>query len=251
VAVIYPDAAPPARRFFPLRPSDTPVRRFAVLAPLGVAAVGGLGALLFSDAGWVALLVGLGSFVAGVLAAAWQLRHHHPHARLGVANVVTLIRLALVSVLVIPLVADTPSPVAIVIVAIIALSLDGVDGWLARLQGLSSEFGARFDMEVDSAFALVLALLAVVVGGASPLVLLLGIPRYLFGLAGLGLPWLNGELPPRFSGKVVCVVQLIVLIAAQTPWFTGAIGTVLVVGTLMALVWSFGRDIRGLWRTRA
>lgn len=227
------------------------MRRFAVLAPVGVGVVAGLGVLLFPGAGWLAHLVGLGTFAVGVTAAAWQLRRHHPHAQLGFANVITLVRLALVSVLVIPLIAGTPAPVAIILVATIALSLDGVDGWLARRQGLSSEFGARFDMEVDSAFALVLALLAVVVNGASPLVLLLGIPRYLFGLAGLALPWLNGELPPRLSRKVVCVVQLIVLIAVQSPWFADTLGTLLIAGTVAALMWSFGRDILWLRRTRA
>lgn len=247
----FPDAAPRARRFFPLRPSDTPVRRFAVLAPVGVGVVAGLGVLLFPSAGWLALLVGLGTFAVAVTAAAWQLRRYHPHALLGLANVITLVRLALVSLLVIPLVAGIPAPVAIIVVAVIALSLDGVDGWLARRQRLSSEFGARFDMEVDSAFALVLALLAVIVNGASPLVVLLGIPRYLFGLASLALPWLNAELPPRFSRKVVCVVQLIVLIAVQSPWFAGALGTLVVAATVAALLWSFGRDILWLRRTRA
>lgn len=247
----FPDAAPRARRFFPLRPHDTPVRRFAVLAPVGVAAVALLGALLFSSAGVLAVSIGLGAFIAAATAAAWQLRRHHPHALLGLANVVTLVRLALVALLIIPLVAGTPAPVAIIVVATIALSLDGVDGWLARRQRLSSDFGARFDMEVDSGFALVLALLAVVANGASPLVLLLGIPRYVFGLAGLALPWLNDDLPPRFSRKVVCVVQLIVLIAVQSPWFAGAPGTVIVVGTVGALLWSFGSDIVWLRRNRA
>ena len=51
--------------------------------------------------------------------------------------------------------------------SIIALSLDGVDGALARRQMLESRFGAAFDMEVDSAFALVLSILAAL-GPAGP-----------------------------------------------------------------------------------
>jgi len=249
--VTFPDAAPRARRWFPLRPTDTPVRRFATLAPLGLALIVALGAWLFGAAGGLALVGALAVFLAGAALALWQLHRHHPHARLGFANAVTLLRLALVSTLLVPLLGGTPAPVAIIALAIITLSLDGVDGHLARRQQLSSEFGARFDMEVDSAFALVLAALAIVVGGASWLVLLLGLPRYLFGLAGFAWPWLNGDLPPLLSRKVICVVQLAVLIAVQSPWFVGLFGTVLVACTLAALAWSFGRDILWLRQSRA
>ncbi len=222
-----------------------------MLTPLAFALVAGLGVWLFRDAGPLALLLALALFLASALAAAWQLHRHHPHTQLGYANVVTLVRLALVALLVIPLIGVTAAPVTIIAIAIIALSLDGVDGWLARRQQLSSDFGARFDMEVDSAFALVLALLAVVVGGATVVVLLLGLPRYLFGLAGLALPWLNAALPPRFSRKVICVVQLIALIVVQSPWFAGPLSTVVAVSAVAALAWSFGRDIVWLRRHRA
>lgn len=237
-------------RWFPLRPTDTPVRRFAVLATVGLAVVVGLGAGVFGAAGALALTIGIACYIGGVGVATWQLRRHHPHARLGFANAVTLLRLAFVSALVIPLVGAAHAPIVIVAIATISLSLDGVDGWLARRQGLSSDFGGRFDMEVDSVFALVLALLAAL-GGATWLVILLGLPRYLFGFAGAIWPWLNGSLPPRYSGKVVCVIQLIVLIVLQSPWVPEPLGIVFVVGTLGALGWSFGRDIVWLWRRRA
>ncbi|BAU31876.1 CDP-alcohol phosphatidyltransferase family protein [Microcella alkaliphila] len=73
---------------------------------------------------------------------------------------VTSIRWGLVSIIVGLLVAGAPSATAIIGLAIIALSLDGVDGKLARRQRLESRFGAACDMEVDSVFALVLAALA-------------------------------------------------------------------------------------------
>lgn len=231
------------------------MRRFATLAPLGLVVVAGLGAALFSSAGVIAVIVGVVLYTAGAVAAGLFLRRHHPHAQLGYANAITLLRLALVSLLVIPLVGgllvgDSAAPVAIIALAIVALSLDGVDGWLARRQQLSSAFGARFDMEVDSAFALVLAVLAVVVSGASWFVLLLGLPRYLFGLAGLAMPWLNGDLPERYSRKVICVIQLAVLIAVQSPWFAGLPGTLIVAAAIAALAWSFGRDILWLRQSR-
>ena len=226
------------------------MHRFVVLAPVGLMVVAGLGAWLFADAGPLAMLVGVLAFVAGVIGATWNLQRRHPHARLGFANAVTLLRLALVSTLIIPLVGASPAPVAIIAISTIALSLDGVDGWLARRQGLSSDFGGSFDMEVDSVFALVLALLAFVVGGATWLVVLLGVPRYLFGIAQLIWPWLNGSLPPRYSGKVICVIQLIVLIVLQAPFVPELASMVIVAGTLAALAWSFGRDIVWLWRIK-
>lgn len=247
----YSDAARRAWRWFPLRPTDTPVRRFVVLAPVGLALVVGLGAWLFADAGILAILGGVACFVISGVFAAGKLGRHHPHALLGFANAVTLLRLALVSTLVIPLVGGTPAPVAIIVIATISLSLDGVDGWLARRQGLSSPFGAGFDMEVDSIFALVLALLAFVVGGVGWWVILLGLPRYLFGLAQFAWPWLTASLPPRYSGKVICVIQLIALIVLQSPWVPTLLDSALVVGVLAALAWSFGRDIVALWRIRA
>jgi phosphatidylglycerophosphate synthase len=237
--------------WFPLRPTDTPVRRFVVLAPVGLAVVAGLGAVVFGEAGVLAILVGMAAFTVGVVAAAWHLRRRHPHARLGAANAVTMLRLAFVSTLIIPLVGGTPVPVAIIALATVSLSLDGVDGWLARRQGLSSDFGGSFDMEVDSVFALVLAALAVVVGGAPWIVLVLGLPRYLFWVAGAIWPWLYDPLPPRYSGKVVAVIQMITLIVLQLPGLPHALAIALTVGVLAALGWSFGRDIVWLWRRKA
>ncbi|OYX55796.1 MAG: hypothetical protein B7Y93_04510 [Micrococcales bacterium 32-70-13] len=239
-----------AGRFFPLRPTDTPVRRFAVLAPVGLGVVAAVGAGVFGSAGALAIILGLAVFSVSAGIAAWQLRRRHPHARLGLANAVTLLRLALVSALIIPLLGGAHEPVAIMAIATVSLSLDGVDGWLARRQGLSSDFGGSFDMEVDSVFALVLALLAAL-GGAPWFVILLGLPRYLFWVAGAIWPWLYDPLPPRDSGKVVCVIQLIVLIVLQSPWVPAPLAVVLIVGTLAALGWSFGRDIVWLWRRRA
>ncbi|MFH7468205.1 CDP-alcohol phosphatidyltransferase family protein, partial [Pseudomonas syringae group genomosp. 7] len=77
----------------------------------------------------------------------------------------------------------------------------GVDGWLARRSGLVSRFGARFDMEVDAALALILSLhlLAGTAVGAEALVL--GLARYAFVAAGLAWPWLSADLPPTDRRK--------------------------------------------------
>ncbi|MEM1190125.1 MAG: CDP-alcohol phosphatidyltransferase family protein [Pseudomonadota bacterium] len=167
--------------------------------------------------------------------------------QVGMCNIVTLTRLVLTSALAAPLV--TPgTAMGIVTVASLALILDGIDGWLARRHGHESAFGARFDMEVDAALGLVLALNAWAAGTVGPVVLLLGVPRYLFGVAGSVWPMLGRPLPERFGRKVVCVLQIVALIALQLPWLAGPTATAVVLAALLALAWSFGRDVLWLWK---
>jgi phosphatidylglycerophosphate synthase len=118
-----------------------------------------------------------------------------------------------------------------------------VDGWLARRHGLTSSFGARFDMETDAAFALVLALNALATGAAGPVVLLLGLMRYAFVAAAAVLPWLNAPLPERYSRKTVCVVQIAALILIQVPGVPAPLASALVLCAAAALVWSFAVDV--------
>jgi phosphatidylglycerophosphate synthase len=223
------------------------VRRFIVLSILSVLVMAFAAILLGVPA--LAVALAAGGLAAALIAFTVLLRRGHTHARLGAANAVTLLRLTIVGVLLSILLAGGGAAAVVIPLSIIALSLDGVDGALARRQKLESRFGAAFDMEVDSAFALVLSILAAL-GPAGPAALLLGLPRYLFGVAGLALPWLNGPLPPRFSRKVICVVQLIVLIALQMPFLEAWVALTLVGMTVGLLAWSFGLDIVALYRSR-
>ncbi len=188
--------------------------------------------------------------------AGMALSRQYPHDRLGFANIVTLSRTAIIAslcgLLAAPGLLSASDPLAwtVLAIALLSLCLDGVDGYFARRQGLTSAFGARFDMEVDSVFGLLLALLCWQSGKAGPWVLLLGGMRYLFLGAALAWPWLLAPLPERFSRKAICVVQIGVLIALLAPiiggplsWSLAAIGTAL-------LVFSFGRDVVWLARHR-
>ncbi|WP_207099898.1 CDP-alcohol phosphatidyltransferase family protein [Paracoccus shandongensis] len=191
---------------------------------------------------------------AGFLVAAAGIgilmRRHYPHARMGACNMVTLLRAALVCALLAPLIEDRGAGWGVALVAGLALALDGADGWLARRTGLVSRFGARFDMEVDAAMALVLALHAWVGTALGPEVLLLGLARYAFVAAGRALPWLQADLPPRLGRKAVCVAQLAALILLQTPVLAEAQALWLARLTLAVVLWSFGRDILWLHRRR-
>ena len=70
---------------------------------------------------------------------------------------------------------------------VVVAALDGVDGWLARRDAQASSFGARFDMETDAAFILILSVLVWQHGKAGAWVLGCGLMRYVFVAAGLGV----------------------------------------------------------------
>ena len=196
-----------------------------------------------------ALTLVLCGYVAGAVLALGLIRRGYPHESLGLCNIVTLARLALAAALLAPLVVDA-APWTLFAVALLALALDGLDGWLARRENRVSAFGARFDMEVDSALALILALNAWAAGTTGPVVLLIGLPRYVFAAAAWTLPWLDRPAPERFSRKAVCVLQLGTLIVLQLPFVSTDLANPVVAVVALALLWSFGRDILWLWRTR-
>lgn len=190
------------------------------------------------------------AFAVAAAVAGQVLRRSYRHDHLGLCNAITLARLALTTALVAPLVANASASWAVFAVATVALALDGFDGWAARRQGYVSEFGARFDMEVDSLLALVLAISAATASGAGAIAIVLGLPRYLFAAAAWRLPWLRRDLPERFSRKVVCVLQLGALIALQAPILPAGLAFALVPAVAAALAWSFAVDLAWLRRSR-
>ena len=221
---------------------------------LGLASVGLLGVFLLvsavtGDVSLMSLGAGLGLFALAMSVALLSLMRTYPHDTIGWCNTVTAFRLMLVAVLTAWLVQGPDAPWIVFSVAALAFVSDGLDGWLARREGNASDFGARFDMEVDSLFAMVLALMALQSGNVAWFVLLLGLPRYLFFVAQISFPWLNGELPPRFSRKVVCVLQIGVLIILLLPGLTLPVTNALVITVLTVIVWSFWVDVCWLKRT--
>ena len=101
--------------------------------------------------------------------------------------------------------------------ALLALCLDGVDGFLARKLGQASAFGARFDLETDAVTMMALALLVWATNQAGPWVLLSGLMRYIFVIGGWLWPALAMPLPPRKRRQTLCVVQMVALILALIP----------------------------------
>lgn len=183
--------------------------------------------------------------------AALLYRHGAPPA-FGGANRITLVRLVLVSLLAGYVGRDQAAAVAwpLLGVSLFALLLDGVDGWWARRRGLSSAFGARFDMETDALLILVLSLLVWHLDKAGPWVILSGALRYLFVAAGWMLPFLDRPLPHSERRRVVCVVQVAVLVAGLAPVLGPALAAPLAAAGLALTAWSFAVDIRWLVQHR-
>jgi phosphatidylglycerophosphate synthase len=171
--------------------------------------------------------------------------------RLGPANAVTLTRATLVGG-VAALVADSlarPAPVpTLVVLSIVALVLDAVDGWVARRTGTASRLGLRFDEEVDSFLILVLSVY--VTFSSVWWVLAIGLARYVFAGAGWVLPWMRATLPPRYWGKVVAAVQGITLTVATADVLPRAWMSVALVASAALLGESFGRSVWWLHRHR-
>lgn len=183
---------------------------------------------------------------------------YHPFPTLGPANLVTLVRAAGTALIagLIPVAADMPALATqqanellwgLSGWVITLLALDGVDGYLARRSGMSSAFGARFDMEIDALLALVIALFLWQSERAGVWVLGLGLMRYVFVLASVMSEPLRGALYPSFRRKLVCVIQLAALCLMLSPLGNNAVATTLGVLALLALGTSFARDIAWLY----
>ena len=248
---------PAARPRLAARPGRRPLPAGLLPGLIAAAtAVYGVGVLWVHDLAFaLTAFAGLGIAAALILAGAL---HHHPHARFGAANQITLAR------------ATGAALLAGLVTAPQALGLNGLAGWLpfagaaalllldlcdgalARRQGLASAFGARFDQEVDAAAILVLSALSVQLAGAPVWTLGIGALHYLYRLAGWLVPALSRPLPYSLRRRIVCGIQIAalgVLLAPATPadWIAPVAAV-----ALAALTLSFLRDgLRCLSRGRS
>lgn len=219
----------------------------AVGLALAAAAAGIAEALQLGPMYVVRVLAGFA--VVGLLVLV-HLPAHRPSVRFGPANQVTLCRAAAVALLAGLIGAGTGPALGAFACAIgtVAAVLDAVDGRLARASAMTTEFGARFDMETDAALILVLAVLAWQLGKAGPWVLAAGLARYVFVAAGLRWASLRRPLPPSLRRKAAAAVQMAVLVVAVAPVVSPAPGATLAAAGLAVLLVSFAVDVRWLQR---
>lgn len=193
----------------------------------------------------------LAAFAGLLLALSPFLPQHLPLKRFGAANCVTLLRAGIAGLMAGLIGSPMSQPDLawlVAILAMIALILDGADGWLARRGGTQSPFGARFDMEVDAFLILSLAVLVHQTDKAGDWVLLSGALRYGFVALGYLLPWLRRPLPPRRRRQAACVIQTAVLALCLTPPLVPPASTLLAAGALALLTLSFTVDT--IWLAR-
>jgi phosphatidylglycerophosphate synthase len=189
-----------------------------------------------------------GAVFGGVMAvAAWYRHERHPFPAFGPANWITTARAALVALVAGLVTAPRTPAIAVMAVSLGLLTtvLDGADGWVARHTGTASDFGARFDMEVDALLILILSILVWQFAKAGVWVILSGLLRYLFVAAGTVTPWIEQPLPPSRRRQTVCVLQIGGLLIALTPCVVPPISTFVAASALAALVYSFSVDV--LW----
>jgi peptidoglycan/LPS O-acetylase OafA/YrhL/phosphatidylglycerophosphate synthase len=206
------------------------------------------GTVGLSGAGWV---VGIG---CGVLTNALLARGlaRYRADRLGPANRVTLARATLVGGVAALTVDPSARPATVttlVALTAVALTLDAVDGRVARRTGSVSALGGTFDGEVDAFLMLVLSVYVARTAGAW--VLAIGAARYAFGVAGWLVPWMRRTLPPRYWRKVVTAIVGITLALAVSELAPRLLTTVALVVSLALIAESFGRDVWWLWRRRS
>jgi phosphatidylglycerophosphate synthase len=224
-----------------------PVDLFLAAALLLLASVA-LGSHFQPMPGFYALVAMLAVFTGVCVYRFWS-----QHVDFGWAYRVTLARGVLVIALVslAPFLGNSSSGNSLwlyVSLCLIALILDGADGKVARATDTETNFGARFDMELDALFILGLCLAVLALERAGIWVLALGLMRYGFLMAGKAWPFINGTLPDSFRRKTVCVWQLVTLMVALLPVTPDALAFWSLILALALLSHSFATDIRWLYR---
>jgi phosphatidylglycerophosphate synthase len=160
-----------------------------------------------------------------------------PSGRLGLANLVTGVRLALVCALA---AAGALGAISIVLLTACILTLDLLDGWLARSRGDASAFGARFDMETDALLVLVLTLRLSLLEGYGAWALSAGALRYAY-VIGLWLaPGNGGEAPRSQFGRYSFFILMLGLIGGFLAH--GRLGALSVAFGTLCVAWSFARS---------
>lgn len=166
-----------------------------------------------------------------------------PGGRFGPANLITLLRLLGALVLLVAFEEGTLWPTGL---ALALLCADGLDGWTARRSGTASEFGQRFDQEVDAFFFLVLCLVLYGHGQLGAWVLLPGALRYLFVLFGMAArPPRRAVRGSRYT-RALGTLAILAFTACLLP--IGAACVWLAAGATLGLSGSFLHSTRQLYR---
>ena len=99
----------------------------------------------------------------------------------------------------------------ILLLVLLSLSLDGVDGYLSRYLNQMTEFGRLFDQEVDNFLIFILTFSLIYNHNFSYILLCVPFYRYIFVIL-INRKLISGEdLPESFFRKSICVITILVL----------------------------------------
>jgi phosphatidylglycerophosphate synthase len=188
-------------------------------------------------------VVALSGFLGLSATAAYLARFERPRSWLPTC--ITGVRLLLTVWMVFAGVAWPGAWVAATIVAVFAL--DGLDGWLARRTGSTSEIGGRLDGESDAFLVLSVCLLLWVRGAQGPWVLVAGVLRYAYVLVLYFVPS-RGEVPRWWVARYVFGTSLMCLTAGF--FALGGLERVLPLLATTLLCASFARSFYWSFRRR-
>lgn len=166
----------------------------------------------------------------------------------SIPNIVSLSRVALAVAFVMD-----EDPNARLLIVLAAAVTDMLDGWLARMAGLTSRFGALVDPFADRVFALVAVATFVYEGSLSTLEYFIMIFRDLMTAVGFlvakTVSWLKPvEFRARWSGKAVTALQMVAFVAVlKFPQFV----TPVIWGVGLLSLYSVIDYTLALWRERA
>lgn len=245
------ERVPPGPAQSPVGPAQSPVRTARTrtrMLPLGILTLALVTAAVLRP---TPLMVGLAVLLAAI-GAGRSLVRSEPWGR---ADDITTARLGLLLVFTALILGGTGFGWAAVAVAALGLTLDAVDGKVARNARSSdpgcTDAGAAYDESVDALVVLVLSLGLVPLWGWW-----CALPGLLFyGFRGVTLlrPAWRRALPPSRARKVVAASQGVLLLTAGSPPALAfpILGVLCTGAALLALGWSFGRDIVWLERHRA
>lgn len=205
-----------------------------------------LGMLLLCSAGawaghaWPLAAGAAVSFVIGALSnqKAWR-------GRFVVPNSVTALRSALT--LLVPLALHEAPGWAVAAACAVIFALDGCDGWLARRLNAVSAYGARWDMEADAVFLLLIEFELWQRGRVGVWVIGTGLLRYAYVLCLALFPNRAGPVP-RFAlarhAFAILVSGLSLAWLLPDPWaaWIAAIAAVPIgLSFAYSFIWSYSR----------
>jgi phosphatidylglycerophosphate synthase len=195
--------------------------------------------------GWP-LGIGAGLSFLGLMVAAWT--RSAPTRLWGAANQVTALRLALLLALLLG--AGQITHGLLVGGFALALTLDAVDGWIARRTNSTSAFGAAFDMEVDALSILVMGYLLWLLFGVGVWVLLPGILRYVYVVAIVMIPPTGEEDRRSRLGRLAFLASALSLLIAMAVdgWARTALAASASTVTCLSFARSFARTYPSLYK---